>query len=201
MGEGNFWPPQNPHPLTAHKKFVASDYVGDRYGCAKFGANPSTGGRGVFCANGWNITKILFMCLFYFMMTQTMWTCARMCLLGVSLILLPILGWYTPDVKFKFLNFAKSYMADRRHLVNRKTALIYFVITQWHYTILTIKQQILILKTAVYPQTSVWLTKDEHVCLIVGIKQKQMEKVLKTGSNYRLIVLVNWQHSTLKAST
>jgi len=92
MAEGNFWPPQNPHPLTAHKKFVASDYVGDRYGCAKFGANPSTGGRGVFCANGWNITKILFMCLFYFMMTQTMWTCARMCLLGVSLILLPILG-------------------------------------------------------------------------------------------------------------
>ena len=51
------------------------------------------GGRGGFCANGWNITKILFICaFFYFMMAQTMWTCARMCLLGVSLILLPILG-------------------------------------------------------------------------------------------------------------
>jgi len=60
MGEGNFWPQQNPHSLTDHKKFVASDYVGDPYGCAKFGANPSTGGRGVFYANVWNITKILF---------------------------------------------------------------------------------------------------------------------------------------------
>jgi len=27
-----------PWPIT--KKFVASDYVGDPYGCAKFGANP-----------------------------------------------------------------------------------------------------------------------------------------------------------------
>ena len=44
-----------PWPIT--KNFVASDYVGDPYGCAKFGANPSTGG---FRANGWNITKILF---------------------------------------------------------------------------------------------------------------------------------------------
>ena len=39
-----FDPPQNPHPLTDHQKIVASDYVGDPYGCAKFGANPSTGG-------------------------------------------------------------------------------------------------------------------------------------------------------------
>jgi len=29
--------------------FVVSDYVGDRYGCTKSGANPSTGG---FWANG-----------------------------------------------------------------------------------------------------------------------------------------------------
>jgi len=29
--------------LTDHQKFVASDYVGDPYCCAKFGANPSTG--------------------------------------------------------------------------------------------------------------------------------------------------------------
>ena len=47
MGEGNFRPPQNPHPLTDHqKKFVASDYVGDLYGRAKFGANLSTGASG-----------------------------------------------------------------------------------------------------------------------------------------------------------
>jgi len=31
-------------PLPITKKFVASDYVGDHYGCARFGANPSTGG-------------------------------------------------------------------------------------------------------------------------------------------------------------
>jgi len=29
MGEGNFRPPQNPHPLTYRQKFVASDYVID----------------------------------------------------------------------------------------------------------------------------------------------------------------------------
>jgi len=47
MGEGNFRiPPQNPHRLTDHQKYVASDYVGDPYGYAKFGANPSTGASG-----------------------------------------------------------------------------------------------------------------------------------------------------------
>ena len=50
---------QTPWPIT--KKFVASDYVGDPYGCAKFGANPSTRG---FWTNGWNITKFLFIYLF-----------------------------------------------------------------------------------------------------------------------------------------
>ena len=36
-----------PRPIT--KKFAASDYIGDPYGCAKFGVNPSAGG---FWANG-----------------------------------------------------------------------------------------------------------------------------------------------------
>jgi len=44
-----FDPPTESTPLDHPQKFVASDYVGDRYGCAKFGANPSTGG---FWANG-----------------------------------------------------------------------------------------------------------------------------------------------------
>ena len=44
-GRGQFLnPPQNPHPLTDHQKIVASDYVGDPYGCGKFGANPFAGG-------------------------------------------------------------------------------------------------------------------------------------------------------------
>ena len=50
-----------PWPIT--KKFVVSDYVGDPYICAKFGANPSTGG---FWANRWNITKFLFIYLTIF---------------------------------------------------------------------------------------------------------------------------------------
>ena len=37
-------PTQNPHPLTDHQKIVVSDYIGEPYGCAKLGANLSTGG-------------------------------------------------------------------------------------------------------------------------------------------------------------
>jgi len=43
MGDGNFRPPQNPHPLTDHQKIDACDYVGGPYGYAKFGANPPMG--------------------------------------------------------------------------------------------------------------------------------------------------------------
>jgi len=43
-GRTIFDPTQNPHPLTDHQKFVASDYAGNPYGCAKFVANPPTGG-------------------------------------------------------------------------------------------------------------------------------------------------------------
>jgi len=43
-GRTIFDPTQNPHPLTDHQKFVASDYTGNPYGCAKFVANPPTGG-------------------------------------------------------------------------------------------------------------------------------------------------------------
>ena len=94
-----------PWPIT--KKFGTGYYVGGPYGCAKFGANPSMGG---FWANGWNITKILFIYTFFSsthlqvrtvdgfsrLMAQTTRIRARMCLLGVSLTLLPILGWNTP---------------------------------------------------------------------------------------------------------
>ena len=34
--------------------------------------------------------------------------------------------------KVQIFNFQQSYMADRRHLTYQKTALMYFVITQWH---------------------------------------------------------------------
>ena len=55
-----------PWPFT--KKIVASDYVGDPYGCAKFGANPSTGG----CwANGWNITKFIYLFIYLYLFSST----------------------------------------------------------------------------------------------------------------------------------
>ena len=91
-----------PWPIT--KKFGTGDYVGGPYGCAKFGANLSTGG---FWANGWNITKFFLFIYTFFssthlqvrrddgfsrLMAQTTRTRARMCLLGVSLTLLPIGG-------------------------------------------------------------------------------------------------------------
>jgi len=62
-GRWQFSTPHRIHtPLPITKKFVASDYIGDPYGCAKFGANPSTGS---FWANGWNITKIFYIFLLY----------------------------------------------------------------------------------------------------------------------------------------
>jgi len=103
-------------PWPISKKFVASDYVGDPYGCAKFGANPSTGGS---WANGWNTTKFLFIYLYLFsqthlqvrpvhgfscLMAQTTQTHTRMCLLGVSLILLLILWVKYPQTPIVVVN-------------------------------------------------------------------------------------------------
>ena len=49
-GRGQVLTPQNSHPLTDQQKCViASNYVGEPYGCVKFSANPPTGG---FWANG-----------------------------------------------------------------------------------------------------------------------------------------------------
>jgi len=46
MGDGNFRPLQNRHPLTDRQKFVTGDYDGDPYSCGKFGAHPSMGDSG-----------------------------------------------------------------------------------------------------------------------------------------------------------
>ena len=67
-GRGQFSTPHRIHtPWPITKKFVASDYVGDLYGCAKFGANPSTGG---FWANGWNITIFIYLFITFFFMNS-----------------------------------------------------------------------------------------------------------------------------------
>jgi len=97
-----------PWPIT--KKFGTGDYVGGPYGCGKFGTNPPTGG---FWANGWNITNFFYLFINTFfswthlqvrrddgfsrLMAQATRTSARMCLLGVSLTLLPILWVKSPE--------------------------------------------------------------------------------------------------------
>ena len=125
MGDDNFRPPHRintPWPIT--KKIGTGDYVGGPYGCAKFGANPSKGG---FWANGWNTTKFFFINLYLFswthlqvrrddgfsrLMAQTTWTRARMCLLGVSLTLLPILGVKSPE-NSNFWGVNRRFQAKR----------------------------------------------------------------------------------------
>ena len=52
-------------PTGSHtERFVASDYVGDPYGCVKFGANPSTGASRQM-SKITKITKILFIYLYF----------------------------------------------------------------------------------------------------------------------------------------
>jgi len=128
----------NPHrihttsPIT--KKFVDSNYVGDPYGCTKFVANPSTGG---FWANGWNITIFYFFIYLYLfswthlqvrpvdglsrLMAQTTRIRARMCLLGVSLTLLPILG-------MKYPKTPNCWGVNRRFQANRAKYWKFYVI-------------------------------------------------------------------------
>jgi len=63
MGDGKFWPPQNPHPLTDHHKIGTNDYFCGTYSCAKFGANPT---MGCFWANWWNITIFIYLCIHFY---------------------------------------------------------------------------------------------------------------------------------------
>jgi len=90
--------------LTEHQKIVDSDHVGNPYGCAKFGANLSTGGL----LGEWvKYDEILFIYTFLpathlqvrpvdgfsRLMAQT----TRTRLSGVSLILLPTLDLKYPQ--------------------------------------------------------------------------------------------------------
>jgi len=106
-GRGQFSTPHRIHTPWPMTKIV-SDYVSDRYGSAKFGANSkSVHGGGGFCTNGWNITKFIY--TFFRELTyrsdastdfHAWWLkrrgLAQECVFflggGVSLILLPISG-------------------------------------------------------------------------------------------------------------
>ena len=101
-----------PEPID--KKFGIIDYVREGTSYTKFGRNPFTGG---FWANGWNITKIVFIYLYLFPLirlqvrpvdgfsraiAQKTWNHARMCLFGV--------------IKLKF-NFKPPFIPKNRQIL------------------------------------------------------------------------------------
>jgi len=121
-------PPQNPHPLTDNQKIS----------CWWLRRRPlrlcqiwwkSVHGRG-FWANGWNITRFLFIYLFIYTFFPELtyrsdsstdfhawWLkerglAPRVCLLGVSLILFPILGVKSPKTP-KIWGANKRFQAKR----------------------------------------------------------------------------------------
>ena len=65
MGIGKFQPPpQNQYPWTDRQKIGIIDYIRDGTSYTNFDRNPFTGG---FWANGWNITKIIFIYLYIYL--------------------------------------------------------------------------------------------------------------------------------------
>jgi len=98
-------------PKPIDKKIGTIDYVREGTSYTKFCRNSSTGG---FWANGWNITKIIFIYLYLFSfislqvlpvdgflraIAQKTWNRARMCLLGVWTIFPQILGHNPPKTE------------------------------------------------------------------------------------------------------
>jgi len=95
-------------PEKIDKKFGTVDYVRKGTPYTKFGTNPPTEG---FWANGWNITKIIFIYPFFSQaraqvrpvdgflhaIAQKTWNYARMCLLGVWTMCPSILGVKLPQ--------------------------------------------------------------------------------------------------------
>jgi len=95
MGIGKFQPPTKSIPLNQSTKKSAQLITSARGPYTKFDTNPPTGG---FWANGWNITKIIFLFILFFsqaraqvrpvdgflhVIAQKTWNHAKMCLLGV----------------------------------------------------------------------------------------------------------------------
>ena len=110
-----------PWPIT--KKFGTGDYVGGPYGCAKFGANVDGGLLGkwvkynefflfIYTFFSWTHLQVRRDDGFSRFMAQTTRTRARMCLLGVSLTLLPILGVKSPE-NLNFWGVNRRFQAKR----------------------------------------------------------------------------------------
>jgi len=59
------------------KKFVASDYVGDPYGCVKFGTNPSTGASGQMGELQLNFYLFIYLFIPFFINSPTVQTRRR----------------------------------------------------------------------------------------------------------------------------
>jgi len=105
MGDGNFRPPQNPHPLTDHQKMVQVIKS-----AAPMAAPSLVQIRPREASGHMGEIKQFFLFIPFFMnspivrpvdgfsrlQAQRTRTRAKVCLLGVSLILLPILGVKSP---------------------------------------------------------------------------------------------------------
>jgi len=107
MGDGNFRPPQNPHPLTDHQKIWHRWLRPRPLRLRRIWCKSVDGG---FWANGWNITIFFYLYLF-FINSPTGQTRRRIftidgsndadsrsyALFGVSLTLITILGVKSPE--------------------------------------------------------------------------------------------------------
>ena len=123
MGNGKFRPSQNQHPLTDNQKNWYRWLPRRPIRRCQIWCKSVQGG---FWANGWNIT-IFFIYLYLFSSThlqvrrddgfprlvaQTTRTHARMCILGVSLTLLSILGVKFPE-NLNFHGVTRRFQAKR----------------------------------------------------------------------------------------
>ena len=109
MGDGNFRPPQNPHPLTDHQKnwyrWLRRRPLWQLQIWCKSVHGGLLGKWVKYNENHFYLFILFFMNsptgqtrrrIFFRLMAQTTRIRERMCLLGVSLTLLPILGWNIP---------------------------------------------------------------------------------------------------------
>jgi len=110
-----------PEPID--KMIGTIDYIHKGTSYTKFGRNPFTGG---FWANGWNITKIIFIYTFFSLIislqvrpvdgflraiAQKTWNHARMCLFGV--------------IKLKF-NLKLVFIPQNRQILAQKRDSVFF---------------------------------------------------------------------------
>jgi len=131
-------------PEPIENKFGTIYYVREETPCTKFGTNPPTES---FWANGWNITKIIFIYLYLFsearaqvrpvdgflrMIAQKTWNHARMCLFGVIKLKFNFKPLFIPQSR-QILAKNGTVFCDRKRLTMGKLPLIIIVVNTIQY--------------------------------------------------------------------